>query len=158
MDSEKLKEFGTKALLSTAGIIGINVLGVNDKIRSVLPNSVLTPHLSSGAGYTLVKAGVDMGYKGESVFQKQLIDVSDDVAFYTGLSLGVNTIQINDKVYDALGNFVGNSQLQYNLTEGLTVASGSILADVLDQTTGDNIVFDMIRKPVSTTLKLLNKN
>jgi hypothetical protein len=49
-----------------------------------------------------------------------------------------------------------SKDLKLDIVDGITISAGSAIANLLDVSTGNNVVFDFIRRPVSTTYNIVS--
>ena len=157
MNSESLKSFAYDSLLNTGVIMGVNMSGIPQMTRSLLPNNEIGANISAGSTYVMTNQILEMITTGSSKFnRKDWVGLSDDVAFNSGISYAVNRSDINGMVYNGLDVTGLSTNVKLNLTEGLTMSAISGLANFLDVGTDDNVIFDLIRRPVSTSLKMIS--
>ena len=158
---EIAKNIGYDSLKMTGSVIALNMSGLPTKMRSYIDNPGYL-YLVDGSLYTMSKAIVDMSTNGKSVFQSDsYINVLDDVGYMSLISAGTNNLNIQQNIYNTIDktapNSILNDNLKMSLTDGLIISSASALGNVLDVYTGDNEVFNTIRRPVSSLLGKLQK-
>lgn len=156
MNIETAKQFGITTLKNTAGLMIVEFTGLPDYLRKSLPNNKIGLYTSTGATYGTALEGVDLLFNGSSNLSKgNYMSVLDNVGFLSCFSAGVDMSNIDSMIANTVTKISPLSEdMTMKLIEGGLMSAGLLTANILDQSTGTNKIFDFIRRPVSTTLKM----
>lgn len=152
-----LKAYSWDTLKTTASVIGINMTPIPQALQRALPDSFAGYHLAKGASFAVARSLVDQVTNGQSeLFNMNYVALLDNTAFFGIVSGVVDKTDINNMVYKAIDTTLPISeQLKVDLLDGITISAGSAVAGLLDVSTGNNAVFDFIRRPISTSYRMI---
>lgn len=152
---DNLKSLGYDILKTSAGVFVVRAANLPEMAESYLPGP--TQRLADGVLYSTSREVVNIVSEGESKLTNgDWIGLLDNIAFFTALSVGVNESGVGGAIVNAV-NSVSPLQSNQNLiiAEGAIVSLGTVTAQYLDTVTGNNPIFDFIRRPVSTVMARL---
>ena len=157
-DTETLKAVGYDALKTSAGVFSVRMLDIPDRISSVAPNvPLLGPHAVNGAAYALSRDVVDKVSGGPSkILNGDYMGILDNSFFFSFASYGAGMSGLSQGLVGMVQNVPLDTNMQLALVEGATITGATVVANYLDGATGDNVAFDFIRRPVSTTVNMFN--
>lgn len=156
MNVDTLKTLGYDIVKTSAGIFVVRALNVPDMVGDKLPASA--QRLTDGVLYTGAREIVSVAAGEESkLLSGDWMGLMDNIAFFSLLSLGVNESGVGAALVNSVNSVSPLSQDQNLIVaEGAVVTGGTVLANFLDVQTGDNKLFDFVRRPVSTSLQVMN--
>jgi hypothetical protein len=153
-----LKAYAWETVKTTGAIFAVNMTPIPQALKNTLPQNFAGFHLSKGGSYALAKSLVDQITNGQSdLFQMNYVNLLDNTAFFSILSGAVDKSDLNLMAYNAVDAVIPVSKdLKLDIVDGITISAGSAIANLLDVSTGNNVVFDFIRRPVSTTYNIVS--
>lgn len=156
--TDTLKTFAWETVKATGSIFAVNMTPLPQYLSRALPQNTVGVHLAKGSSYALAKALVDQLTNGQShISNMEYVALLDDATFFSILSGAVDKSDLNLMAYNAVASVSPLSQqLNIDLVDGLTISGGTLIANLLDFSTGNNRVFDFIRRPVSTTYNMIS--
>lgn len=154
MNSDTLKDFALDTAKTTASIMLINMAGVPQLLKNNLPKSAVPVYSANGAVYALARSGADMITTGSSKVQRgEWLNFVDDVAFFGITSAVANETRAIDSIVKSVSTISPlGLDMNISLAEGGIVSGATMIANILDVGTGQNKVFDFIRRPISTIM------
>ena len=134
---DQVRDIAWDTLKTTAGIVAINVAGVPQKIRDMMPSDAKpVSYAVDGVTYALVSEGTDyLSGDPSTIVQGDWYGYIDNVAFMGVVSAVSNETGLVKFAYDQLGNISPlGDEMNINITEGLVVSSGRAIGDMIDRT------------------------
>lgn len=157
MNISTLTDFGYQTAKNTVGIMAVNMVGIPTQMKKVAPNLPGMGYALNGVTYGLAVDAVRAVEGGSKLVNGQYISLFDDMGFLGVFSAGLDLTGADKAVFDAVKQFSPLSHdMNINLTEGALVSGGLAVANILDKATGENKLFDFIRRPVSESMKMLS--
>lgn len=156
--TDTLKTFAWETLKTTGAVFAVNMTPLPEYLNRALPKNPVGVHLAKGSSYALSKTLVDQLTNGSShVSTMDYIGLLDDASFFSIVSGVVDKSDLNLMAYNAVASVSPLSQqMNIDVVDGLTISGGTLVANLLDYSTGNNWVFDFIRRPVSTSYKMIS--
>ena len=156
--TDTLKTFAWETVKTTGAIFAVNMTPLPSYLTSALPKNPVGVHLAKGSSYAVAKTLVDQLTNGNShVSNMDYIGLLDDASFFSILSGVVDKSDLNLMAYNAVASVSPLSQeMNIDIVDGLTISGGTLVANLLDVSTGNNWLFDFVRRPVSSSYKMIS--
>lgn len=156
--TDTLKFWAWDSLKTTTAIIGASALNLQGQLQRVVPSGSIGLYLGDGVLYAVARDLVNYVSQDDSnLATMNYIGMVDDIAYFSIASGIIDNSGLDAVLFENIDKFspFGKS-LNTSLTVGVAVSGATAVANLLDRATGDNMLFDFIRRPVSTTLNRLN--
>lgn len=155
--TDTLKSFAWETLKTTGAVFAVNMTPLPQFLNRSLPQNPVGVHLAKGSSYAVSKTLVDQLTNGAShISNMDYVGLLDDATFFSILSGVVDKSDLNLMAYNAVSTVSPLSQqMNVDIVDGLTISGGTLVANLLDLSTGNNWIFDFVRRPVSTSYRML---
>ncbi len=155
--TETLKFYAYDTLKTTAAVMAVSALNIPGYLSNVLPSGNPGLYLADGISYALARDLVNqVSGGGSNLMNMNYVALLDDTAYFAIASGVTDGTGVNTMLYDNISKLSPLSQnVNMGLTNGAIISGATAVANLLDVSTGNNMLFDFIRRPVSTTYQRL---
>ena len=153
-----MKKWAIQSAKTAGSVSTVNSIGVPELLRSKLPNNAVGSSVATGAAYAVAADALNIAadIRKSKLMNGRYLAIADDVGFYGVSSYIGNETRAIDRLHGGISSISPfSSETNLNLTEGAFVAGVTMAADAFDIGTGKNMVFDWIRRPVTTSMLLM---
>ena len=158
--TDTLKFYAYDTLKTTGAIMAVSALNIPGYLSGVLPSGNPGLYLADGLSFGLARDLVNqITYGGSNLGNMNYIGLLDDIAYFSIASGVADNTGVNMMLYNSVSQVSPLSQnMNIGLANGALISGATAVANLLDVTTGNNVLFDFIRRPISTAYNKMTGN
>lgn len=140
---------------TTVAVAAVSMTGLSDAVSNAVGDSTVGNVLANGALYALSSDVVNYFTENKSLLMEgKYAEYADNVVFLGGLSELGRMTNLNQAAYDAIAGVSPlDAQTNVRLTEGVLVAGGKYLGNMLDEAAVLPPPMRYVRHPVTSLMQ-----